>query len=404
MREFFYQALAEDQQLCTGQISAPSAAVALETLESQGFSVLLIRQIDAKTTAVQSAPERGNIPRRTITNAGEKILTERVAEMLTKRDVLASGLAAFAEEMPFGRARREMSNLATKIHAGVTAEEFAHSPNFASTWLPLVGNQSTVGGAHLQDVLAEAERENANRTQKKRILTYPVTVMVIAFLVLVLLAVMVVPTFEDIFDDFGMDLPETTEVVVGFSRMLRFHLLEFLGLLLAGCGVFYLGLKILREWILPGRMLGVFLNGNSQQVAEMAVFVRRLTESLNTGIPLVDALELVGLNSRHRWLRKEAQQLADAVSHDPADIQRFLRRSSLPATVAYALQAGPEGTPHVPLMEALAESYSERLRGRVNLATGFLPQFAILAVGIAVGIVVMALFIPLVQLINGLTG
>jgi type IV pilus assembly protein PilC len=231
-----------------------------------------------------------------------------------------------------------------------------------------------------------------------------VILIAISFLVFVLLAVLVVPTFEDIFNDFDMDLPKTTEMVVGFSRMLRFHTLEFVGLLLAGCGMFYLCLKVIREWILPGRMLGVFLNGNSQQVAEMAVFVRRLTEALNTGIPLVDALELVGRNSRHRWLRREAQQLAAGISQDPSDGQRFLRRSSLPATVAYALQAGPEGTPNVPLLQMLAESYSERVRSRVNLATGFLPQFAIMAVGIAVGIVVMALFIPLVELINGLTG
>ena len=404
MREFFYQALAEDQQLCTGQITASSAAAALELLESQGYSVLLIRQVDTKCAAAPSALHGGNILSRVPTNLGTKILTERVAEMLEKRAVLAPALAAFAEEMPSGRARRELTDLATRIHSGTTAEELAQSPNFASTWLPLVGNQSTIGGAHLQDVLAEAERENANRTQKKRILTYPVTVMVIAFLVLVLLAVMVVPTFEDIFDDFEMDLPETTEVVVSFSRMLRFHPLEFVGLLLVGCGVFYLGLKILREWILPGRMLGVFLNGNSQQVAEMATFVRRLTEALNTGIPLVEALELVGHNSRHRWLRKESQQLVDGIASDPAETQRYLRRSALPATVSYALQAGPEGTPHVPLLEALADTYAERLRSRVNLATGFLPQFAIMAVGIAVGIVVLALFIPLVELINGLTG
>ena len=404
MREFFYQALAEDQQLCTGQITASSAAAALETLEAQGLSVLLIRQIDEKTVAVPTTPDRAHRLIRASTNAGTKVLIERVGEMLEKRAVIAPALAAFAEEMPSGRARREMSDLATRIHAGSTAEEFAQSPNFARTWLPLVGNQSTVGGAHLQDVLAEAERVNANRTQMKRILAYPVTVIVIAFLVFVLLAVMVVPTFDDIFDDFNLRLPGTTLMVMGFSRLVRFNPFMFIGVLLVGCGVFYLCLKILREWILPGRMLGVFLNGNSQQVAEMAVFVRRLTEALSTGMSLVDALELVGLNSRHRWLRHEAQQLADGIAHDPGDSQRFLRRSSLPATVAYALQAGPEGTPHVPLLEALAETYTERLRGRVNLATGFLPQFAIMAVGIAVGIVVMALFIPLVELINGLTG
>jgi type II secretory pathway component PulF len=397
MREFFYQALAQDQQLCTGQIAAPSAAAALESLESQGYSVLLIRQVDAATVAAPSTP------RRALHNAGEKILTERVAEMLEKRAVLAPALAAFAEEMPSGRARRELSELASKIHGGATAEELSHASNFTSTWLPLIGNQSTVGAAHLQDVLAEAERETASRTQMKRILAYPVAIVALAFLVFILLAIMVVPAFEDIFNDFDMLLPDTTVMVVSFSRLLRFHPVQSVILLLVIGAIVYVGLKVLREWILPGRALGVFLNGNSQQVTEMAAFVRRLAEALNARMPLPDALELVGRDSRHRWLRREALQLAAQLAHDPGDGQ-CLRRSSLPATVAYALQAGPEGAPHVQLLQTLAESYSERVHNRFNLATGFLPQFAIMAVGIAVGIVVLALFLPLVDLINGLTG
>jgi type II secretory pathway component PulF len=240
--------------------------------------------------------------------------------------------------------------------------------------------------------------------QIKRVFAYPMIVIALALLVLILLAAMVVPTFEDIFNDFDMDLPGVTVMIVNFSRLLRFHPLGLAGLLMGVGAAIYLGLKILREWILPGRLFGVFLNGNSQQVAEMAVFVRRLTEAINAGMPLSDALQLVGRESRHRWLRREASVLADAIASHPSDSTHCLKKSSLPATVSYALQAGPGGAPHIPLLQALAESYSARVGDRFNLATGFLPQLAILVVGFAVGIVVLALFIPLVELVNGLTG
>jgi general secretion pathway protein F len=398
MRNFTYQALTKEEELRTGEIVAKSAAAALEELESQGLSVLLIRQVEGPTpTAVhgrQVALQE---------TTAEHLLRERVAQLLEKRDILAPALKAFAEELPQGPARRDLMNLAGQIQNGASVEELTQPPTLTKIWLPLVGNGSSFGTEHLQNVFAEAERDYANRAQLTRNLAYPTIIFLLSLGILLFLGIFVVPTFSDIFDDFDIALPWITFMLVQFSRILLFRPVQFLFVIAAIAFIAYVILLLFRRWLFPSRWLGMFLDGNSPQVAEMALFVRRLAEALNVGVPLPDALQLVGSSSNHRWLRREALRLSNTLASG-ADNRTALKKSALPATVTYALQAGPQSLPHVGLLQSIADGYFERVRNRFKWSTGFLPQLAILSVGIVVLTVVLALYLPLVMLIDGLSG
>jgi type IV pilus assembly protein PilC len=398
MPNFTYQALTQDEELRTGEIAAKSAAAALKELESQGLTVLLIRQVEgavAETARPQPQVLRGT--------TGEYLLRERVGELLEKRATLGSALTAFAEELPKGKTRRELTNLSRKIQSGASVDELTQPPALTNVWLPLIGSDSTIGTNHLQDVLAEAERDYANRSYIARSMAYPAVVFLIALGTLMFLGMFVVPTFADIFDDFALELPGLTQFIVGFSDTLLRRPLEFFGTVAVVVLLAYGLMRFVRHWVLPSRWLGVFLDGNSQQVTEMASFVRHLAEALNAGLPLADALLVVGSNSKHRWLRWESLRLYDNLVSG-VDSHTALKDSALPATVNHALQAGPQGSPHVGLLQTIAESYFERVRNRFKWSTGFLPQLTIICIGGVVALVVMGLFIPLVQLINGLTG
>jgi type IV pilus assembly protein PilC len=398
MRNFTYQALTEDEQLRTGEIVAKSAAAALEDLESQGLTVLLIRQVEGP--AAEPVRPRQRALHET---APEHLLRERVAELLEKRETLGPALAAFAEELPKGRSRRDLLSLSRRIQNGASVDELTEPPALTNVWLPLVGGESSIGTRHLQDVFAEAHRDYANRSHIARSLAYPAILFCVALGVLVFLGIFIIPTFGEIFDDFDLNLPGLTLFLVNFSHFLLRRPLEFLAILALVVLFLYGTITVIRRWLLPGRWFGFFLDGNSQQVSEMAGFVRHLAEALNAGLPLADALLVVGSNSKHRWLRWESLRLHDNLVSG-VDSHTAFQESALPATVNYALQAGPEGAPHVALLQTIAETYFERVRSRFRWATGFLPQVGILCIGIVVALVVIALYLPLVMLINGLTG
>lgn len=402
MPDFAYQALTEEHVVKTGQISAVNTAEAVALLESQGLEVQMICQVGF-TGEVGSQSESSTLHGEAESYAPmdeDEFLRDRIAGVLEQRDTLAPALAAFAEELPAGRPRRDLRRLSTRLSAGATADDLCQSPEMTAAWIPLLGGASLGSSNFLHDLFAEASRDTAVRTQRTRVLAYPLLVFALAMGVLILLCLIVVPTFSDIFQDFDLQLPELSNLVVAFSNELRFHFLRVLLLLAGGIIVVYVVLRLVLASGLPDRLFGSLTKGSSRQVSAMASFVRRLAETLQAGFPLPTALRLVGRASGRGWLNLEANALALALE---TDAKRPLS-SKLPPTLLYALRAGPGGVPNLRLVQELAELYAERVSARYDWSTGFVPQFAILCVGFVVGMIVLGMFLPLVQLINALTG
>lgn len=401
MLEFDYQALNTEGQETAGRLAAESAALAIAELEQQGLAVQALRQVEVAQN-VESAEEV--LTPTTSRSDCEQALVEHVGQLLAQREVLAPALAAFAAEMPPGRPRRKLRKLATQMNEGATAEQIVDGVSL-SVLLPLLSNDS-LRGSHrsLDNLLAEAAYRNRTFTVQLRIFAYPLLVLVVALTILIFLGLVVVPTFTDIFDDFDLDLPPITQWVINFSNALRYHSLQLLLVILGAIAIVYSGIYLCKYWGLPGRLLGVLASGNSTQVTALAIFSRTLAEALGAGFSLSCALRMAGKCSNLRWLRREADALAATAQSEWCLPEAAAREAHLPATVAYALRAGPSGAPSLPLLREVAELYAERVRNRLDWSTGFIPQFTILLVGIVVGGVVLALYLPLVTLINGLTG
>ena len=406
MPDFKFEAVTKDNEAESGQITAASAAAALAELESRGLTVHALQQVEREEPKPDAAPSPSAAPNGDPHDASvsdEQLLRERITAMLEQRETLAPALEAFAEEMPKGRRRRELRRLAGRLRDGVTVDEFCQAKDMTTTWLPLLGGASSLGsGRFLSDLFAESSRDNEVRTQWARVFAYPMSILVVAMAVLVFLSFVVVPTFSSIFDDFMLELSDLTMLVVWFSNQVLSHLGRLLLITVACLAAIYVVLRLLSVLGFPGRVFDVLTNGSSRQVTVMATFVRRLAESLNTGLPLPTALRLAVQSSGKPWLRRQAAALAHSLETGRDDNGRPPWATSLPPSVVYALRAGPDGEPNVRLLQEISEIYAERVRNRFDWSTGLLPRLLILVVGFVVAMVVLALFLPLLELINGL--
>jgi type IV pilus assembly protein PilC len=136
----------------------------------------------------------------------------------------------------------------------------------------------------------------------------------------------------------------------------------------------------------------------------MARFTRWLAEALDTGLSLPSALQLAAEAGGRGTLHRAAYRLADAASQENFQLSQSATALCLPATVLHALQAGSGGAPSIALLRKLSELYSTRVRSRHAWSHSYLYPLAIFVVGVMVGMVVLALFVPMVGLVNGLTG
>lgn len=359
----------------------------------------------------------------------EQLLTERVSRLLEDRESLTVALDAIAEELPAGRYRHEMQGFVAGLNRGAAADELCRGPKAANLLLPLLASagQPAMAAGRYQSLFAESYREQEFRRQRRRVLAYPIVVLLTAVAVFIFLSVVVVPVYGQVLDSFELQLPRLTVGVVQLSEWLRFEPIGVVLATLAAVCTLYLLWRLATSLAFFDRIFGGLFSGSSRAVAAMAIFTRRLAEGLAAELPLAVAMQLAGQSTSCRSIQRAARQLANDANDCGDTLETSPAAAWFPATLIHALStracpaeaaaSASKATPHsedtgvpdaatstrVRLLQELAETYSERLHYRWDWATGTLAQFSIVFVGLVVGIVLLALLLPLIDLVSGLS-
>ena len=433
MSQFHYQATTQNSEPQSGEIAAESLSEANLSLKSQGLTVLSIRQEEmAEADRSGAYPpgdelaslknvadgavalERAAAPSGGWPPAGsddDRTIRTHLAYIVHHRETIAPALSAFAEELPPGRMRHQMRQLAGQIGRGATVDALRGSHDLTAALLPtLAGGVGTAPAQRaLHAFVAEAALDGQLDKQRRGSLFYPLMVLAVAMIVLVFLCLAVVPMLGEIYNDFGLDLPTITNMVLTTSNLIRFHAAGLIGTVVVLAAALFLLVRFVSTWSVTAGLIGYLTAGATGQVAATASFTRRLAGLVDAGLSLPGALRLAGHRCGRDSLRRAADSLADSFEHGLHGWTETSAARRLPATLVYALQlhaaAGPPKAdpPSARLLHQLAEMYAERVRDRFNWFTGMFAPFSILMVGLVIMIVVLALFMPLISLIEGLS-
>lgn len=402
MPRFHFQALNAEQELTIGEVEADAVALAITQLEASGLTVLSIGFATAETTAALAAQKPpAPAPKRKppVIDAArdENVLRAHLARTLDRARPLTPALRAYAEEMPSGRRRRELIEVCGILSRGDVEAATAALATAPEYWIPLIG--STAGAndsaAVLRSFIVESQQADETRRQWWTLLAYPLFLIGFATLVLVLLSYMVVPTFQSIFDDFDLDLPWLTKWIINVSEWLTTGgpLLLIGVLLIAVAAAVQFGGPLLGEWF--GNWFG--------RSTSMARFAGSTADLLAGGIETPDALRIAGRTAKGGRLRRASQTLATLLeSGDVAIAERW--RSPVTATIFYAVTAELSMPARIRLLQEVANCYVDRARSQVSWNQGILGPLTIFIVGFVVALVALALFLPLIDLINNLAG
>ena len=392
MPEYKYEARSESNEIVEGSIFAGSVADAVSQLESRGLSLTSIRQESSTTEGDASKSFQKHLP-------PERALEHRWAQQIVEnRQVLAPALAAFAEELPSGRSQREITELSSVLEEKSAVETLTDPSREFLYWLPLL--HRGFGSDHqLNTLLEELFDEKENRLQWIRTMLYPLIVLLLSSAVFFFLCLVVVPSVSMTLDDFGLELPLITEWVVTISDGVLEYPILVATFFVGGIFVVYIAFRLLSTRGPTGAIWASLTKGSSNQVSSVARLIRRMTEALESGATLPTALRLAASTEARSPTKKTILQLAHEAEQADFRISQSRAAWKLPRLLVHALQ-GEAGEPSIPLLRQLADTYSSRIRERSSWSTGFLAQIAIVGVGIVVFIVVLAMFLPLVSLVN----
>ncbi len=289
-------------------------------------------------------------------------------------------LRALGAELP-PRRRAAWDELCETLAAGDASRASRALEHDPDTWIPLLTaaapGATTGDGASEAAFLARAVDVVVTEETKSRWwlpLVYPFLVTVMALTVTSLLAVLVVPEFEKILGDFGMRLPLMTEALLGFSHFLR----EGWGVLLAAAAV------ATALWLTAGRWWPSWLRIPGSRFAQSGRFARFAADLLAAGVPQPVALAVA---SR----AVDPQDAMAAADQQP----RWLS-----ATVRHALDGNMPAAARVRLLDRIATCHALRLAASRSWISWFLGPVAVFVTGLLVFLMVLALFLPLVNLVN----
>lgn len=293
----------------------------------------------------------------------DDLLVRRAVAAATRHRELAPAIRALAADLtPAGRGGYE--RLAAALASGREADVAAAAAADPALWMPLIVHDSPVSALDgLAQVAAQPPQPLGSRW---RVLAYPLVVVGIALVVLFFAGTLVLPMFDVVFEDFGMQQPVITTVV----RLVLVQVTSGWKLLSVGAAA-----------IIAARFIMIRRSPRGPEVT--AAYTATLADLVGGGFAADDAVTLA----------------ARSVGVRPADRARPSR--PLTAAAAAALDLPAAAGSHI--LRALSANHSARGRASVETLEWMIGPVAVGVAGCIVGLVVVALFMPLIQLVNDLS-
>ncbi|MBI4949017.1 MAG: type II secretion system F family protein [Deltaproteobacteria bacterium] len=249
------------------------------------------------------------------------------------------------------------------------------------------------------------EKNEKLKGKIKGAMTYPTAVIVIACLVVAGLLLWVVPIFEEMFAGFGQALPAPTQVVVNLSRALQYYWYLIIGAIVG------IGVALNRIYKVPkGRkvMDALFLKipvvGDLIRKTAVARFTRTLGTMLSSGVPILEGLEIVSKTSGNVIIEEAIMKARMSLSQGKTLAEPLIETKVFPGMVTQMISVGESTGALDTMLTKIADFYEEEVDAAVDALTSLIEPMLMAFLGIVVGGLVIALYLPIFQIAGAAAG
>lgn len=262
------------------------------------------------------------------------------------------------------------------------------------------GEQAGALDTLLERVATYKEKSESLKAKIKKAMTYPLAVIFVATIVTGILLVKVVPQFQSVFASFGAELPAFTVMVIGLSHFMQDWWWAMLGGLIAAILGMRHGLKTsqaLRDrvdaWLLKVPLVGALLYKSA-----VARFARTLSTTFAAGVPLVEALDSVAGAAGNVVFKRAVLRIRQDVSTG-MQLNFSMRTTGLFPNMAIQMTAiGEESGALDEMLDKVAGFYEDEVDNMVDSLTSLMEPFIMVVLGVIVGGLVVAMYLPIFQL------
>ncbi|HPA16454.1 MAG TPA: type II secretion system F family protein [Verrucomicrobiae bacterium] len=409
---YTFTAINPQGQEINGSVEAPDQNQAAAVIKQQygAFPTRIVEQtgLDAAAAAGPKKQARPlfkggrRVPSRTLT-----VFTRQLATLIDAGLPLLRGLGTLEKQEKNVALRGAIHTMAESVEGGSTFSEAmaSHPLLFNRLYVNMV-KAGEVGGV-LEVVLTRlAEFQEKAQKLKNRItsaMVYPLVVLVLSMLILVFLLTFIVPRFQQIFSDMlgGKPLPALTQFVIDVSHMIKTN---FIGIA-AVLAVIIVGFKLLSmtqkgaEYIDRAK-LRMPLIGPLVRLSAIARFSRTLGTLITSGVPILQALNITKETAGNIVLSDAIAKVHDAVKEGESVVAPLEASGVFPPMVISMIDVGEETGRLPDMLIKVSDVYDDEVDNAVAGLTSMLEPLLIVFLAVIVGTIVVALFMPLIEVIK----
>ena len=381
----------------SGEIEAPNEAFVLAQLRRQQIVPVKVKA-KARDLGIKLPGFRTKVSQKELA-----IFTRQFATMIDAGLPLVQCLDILGMQQENQAFKTVILKVKEDVESGSTfADALAKHPKvFDELFVNLVA-AGEVGGI-LDTILSRlaAHIEKAMRLAKKikGAMVYPSTIVAVAVIVTVILLVYVIPIFGKMFQDFGQALPAPTTFVLGLSAFTRKY---FLAVLVA-LGLMYAALRWYRGTENGRRSTDAFLLrlpvvGSLLQRIAVARFSRTLGTMVSSGVPILESMDIVAKSAGNRVIEEAIVKARHSISEGKTIADPLSEAKVFPVMVTQMVAVGEATGALDTMLNKIADFYDEEVDAAVEALTALLEPMLMIFLGVVIGGLVIAMYLPIFKL------
>lgn len=392
-QEAIYEWEGKDRQgkVVRGEMRAGGEAVVGATLRRQGILVQKVKKRRLKAG--------GSVKPKDIA-----VFTRQLATMMKAGVPLLQSFDIVARGSTNPKVTKLLNDIRGDVETGTSLSSAfrKHPMHFDALYCNLVEAGEAAGILEvLLDRLATYQEKTIAIKQKiKSALTYPIAVLVVAFVVVAVIMIWVIPAFKEVFTSFGADLPAPTLFVMAMSEIfVKYWWAIFLTI---GGSIYFFLQTWKRSEAMQKRMdrllLKVPIFGDLLFKSAVARWTRTLSTMFAAGVPLVEALDSVGGASGNAVFAEATEQIQKDVSTGTSLTNAMMAANLFPNMVLQMSAIGEESGALDQMLGKAADFYEEEVDEAVKALSSLMEPFIIVILGTVIGGIVVAMYLPIFKI------
>jgi type IV pilus assembly protein PilC len=402
MSTFIYKAIDKAGTESTGSLDADNEKIALGKLRDMGYLPLELKERKAQKGGILDSLLSGLMKKR-VKGKDVVTFTRQLSTLIDAGLPLLRSLTVLGEQTESPNLKAQIKDIAVTVQGGSTFSDALakHPGTFSKLYVNMI--KAGEAGGVLEVVLSRLasfrEKEQMMRAKVRSAMVYPALVIMIGIGVVLFLTIVIIPTFVKMFEEVGMELPIPTLIMMGISKFLRSYWWVLLAVML--------GLVVLYKfWVKreSGRYqvdklkLKAPVLGDLTRKSAISRFARTLGTLITSGVPILQALLIVRDTAGNEVIARSMVTVHNSIREGASIAVPIEESRVFPPMVVHMIAVGEETGALDNMLMKVADTYDREVDTAVAVLTSILEPILILGMGVSVGFIVIAMYLPIFQM------